>query len=444
MELRRGAAVVLGIGAFVVAAGASAKVVARSSKAGWRGPDRVISNVGAGMHPHLVAAPDGRAFVAVSGSGADLVGAGIAADGAIGRSQTIAPAADNPHHLGLGITSSGTVTAAYTSGSGNRSRVLIREGVPGVAFGSPVQISPAGVTATLVTFRETPDGFAIALLCVGNQRRCTYVLYARAPGRRFRNATELPNGAAHAAIAVAPDHRAIAVWDAGRRNGSAYLQGLGWRMGGRPSAPYTVAGHTERGWFSAPQVAILAGGASVVVWGVPLPGGRGAVDASVRRSAGGRFSPVRALTTGRDGHDTGQLQLSTQAGSVLLTTAEATRHGRYRAVLRSWTAAHGFTQPRVGSPATSDAFDPFAGAGGGRAVLAWDGGSGGDTIEAATAASGGAFGAPAVLSDPSLTVQSGAGPYLSVNQRGVALAVWIDYGGQADTPGQLELARLGR
>jgi hypothetical protein len=205
-----------------------------------------------------------------------------------------------------------------------------------------------------------------------------------------------------------------------------------------------VAGHTERGSFSAPQVAILAGGGTVVVWGVPLPGGRGAVDASIRASAKGRFSPVRALANGRDGHDTGQLQLSAQAGSVLVTTAEATRHGRYRALLRSWTAAQGFSQPRIGSPATSDAFDPFAGAGGGRAVLAWDGGPGGDSIEAATAASGGAFSGPAVLSEPSLTVQSGSGPYLSVDQRGVALAVWIDYGGPADTPGQLELARLGR
>lgn len=433
----------MGIGAFVVAGGASAKVVARLSEAGWSRPHRIISDVGAGMHPHMVAAPNGRAFAAVSGSGADLVGVGIDADGAIGPSQKIAPATEDPHHLGLGIASSGRVSAAYTSGSGSRSQVLFREGVPGATFGSPVQISPAGVTATLVTFRETPDGFAVALLCIGNQRRCTYALYARAPGERFRNVTELPNRASRAALAVAPDHRVIAVWDARRRNGRAFLQGLGWRLGGRPTAPYTVAGRTEPGPFSAPQVGLLRRGGAVVVWSVPVPRGRGAVDATVRRSAAGRFSPVRALTTGRNGRDTGEVQLGTQAGSVLVTTDEATRHGRYRAVLRTWTAASGFTQPRIGSPATSDAFDPFAGAGGGRTVLAWDGGPGGDTIEAATATSGRAFGAPAVLSDPGLVVQSGSGPYLSVDHRGVALAVWIDYGGPADTPGQLELARLG-
>jgi hypothetical protein len=397
------------------------------------------------MLPHMVVAPDGHAFVAVSGlgangSGANAVGAGIGADGTIGRSQMVAPAAEKPRRLGLGITSSGTVSAAYTADSGSRSRVLVREGMPGRAFGSPLQISPAGVTATLVTFRETPDGFAVALMCLGNLRRCRYALYARAPGGRFRNVTELPTGAAHAALGVAADHRVIAVWDATRSNGSLYLQGLGWRLGGRPTAPYTVAGHTEPGGVSAPQVAIVAGGGAVVVWGVPLPGGRDAVDVSVRGSAGDRFSVVRALTNGRGGHDTGQLRLSAQAGSVLVSTAEAARHGRYRAVLRSWTAAHGFGRPRIGSPASSDAFDPFAAAGGGRTVLAWNG----DSIEAATAPSGGAFGAPAVLSDPSLTVQSGSGPFLSVDQRGVALAVWIDYGGPADTPGQLELARLAR
>lgn len=444
-RLRRGAAIVAGIAVVVVVAAARAKVVAGSSAARWSRPDRVISNVDAGMHPHMVVAPDGRAFVAVSGSGAAAVGVGIDPDGAVGPLRTIAPAAENPHRLGLGIASSGAVSAAYTSGSGSRSRVLFRQEIPGAVFSPPAQISPASVTASLVTFRVTPDGSAVALLCLGNQRRCTYAVYASAPGKRFWNVARLPNGAAHAAMSAAPDRRVIAVWDARRSNGSAYLQGLGWRFGGRPGAPYTVAAHTDPGWFSAPQVAIVAGGGAVVVWGMPLPRGRGAVHATFRRSAHGRFSAARALTTGRDGHDAGELQLSTEAGSVLLSTAEASGHGRYRAVLRTWTAARGFSRPRIGSPASSDAFEPFAGVGGGRAVLAWDGGlGGGDAIEAATAPSGGGFGAPAVVSDPSLTVQSGSGPYLSVDQRGVALAVWIDYGGPADTPGQLELARLSR
>jgi hypothetical protein len=282
-------------------------------------------------------------------------------------------------------------------------------------------------------------------LCLGNQRRCTYGLYARAPGTRFREVVQLPAGAARAAIAVAADHHVIAVWQATRSDGSTSLQGLSWRAGGRATAPYAVAGRAPGGRFAAPQVAILSGGGAVVVWGIPLPGGRGAVDAGVRRSARGRFSAAQALTTGRDGHDTGQLRLSAQAGSVLLSTAEASRHGRYRAVLRSWTPAQGFGPPRLSSPASSDAFDPFAAAGGGRTVLAWDGGPGGDSIEAATssAARGGGFGPPAVLSDPHLTVQSGSGPFLAVDHRGVALAVWIDYGGPADSPGQVELARLG-
>ncbi len=430
----------LGVGAAVVVAGASAKVVVRPSDVGWRGPQRVIPNVRAGMLPHMVVAPDGGAFVAVSGSGASIIGARIGGDGAIGRPQVVAPAAEKPRRLGLGIDSSGTVTAAYTLGSGSRTRVLVRPGVPGRAFGSPLQISPAGVRATLVTFREMPDGFAVALLCLGSQRPCRYAIYARAHGGRFRKVTDLPTGAAHAAMGVSPDHRVIAVWDATRSNGSLYLRGLGWRWGRRPTAPYTVARHVELGWFVGPQVAMVAGGGAVVVWGVKIPGGRGAVDATVRGSAADRFAAVRALTNGRRGHDTGQLRLSAQAGSVLVITAEGTRHGLYRAVLRSWTAAHGFSQPRIGSPASSDAFDPFAASGGGRTVLAWDGGPGGDSIEAATAASGGAFGAPAVLSDPRLTVQSGSGPFLSIDQRGVALAVWIDYGG----PGQLELARLAR
>jgi hypothetical protein len=431
---------------FAIAMSSSARggLVVRSSEAAGRRPARVISTAGADVLPHLVVAPDGRGFVALSGPHADVVGARIAADGAIGRPQLVAPAAEDPRRVGLGISSRGTVSAAYTSGSGRRSRVLFREGAPGRAFGSPLHISPAGVTATLVTFRETPDGFGVALLCLGNQRRCTYAFYAHARGGRFRNVTDLPTGATHAAIGVAPDHGVIAVWEARRRDGSHYVQGMDWRGGRRPTAPYTVAGHIHPGWYWAPQVGIVAGGGAVVVWGVPLPGGRGAVEATDRGSVWTRFSVATTLTNEGGGHDTGEFRLSTQAGVVLLSTSEAARRGRYRAVLRTWTAAYGFGRRQIVSPASRDAFDPFAAAGGGRTVLAWDGGRDGDSIEAATAPFGGSFGAPAALSDPRLIVQSGSGPFLSVDRRGVALAVWIDYGGPADSPGQLELARLVR
>ena len=92
--------------------------------------------------------------------------------------------------------------------------------------------------------------------------------------------------------------------------------------------------------------------------------------------------------------------------------------------------------PRPGG----NAFDPFAAAGARRTVLSWD--AAGDRAQAAAATGPGRFAAPVTLSSRGLTVQSGSGPFLAIDSRGVALAAWTDYGGPSDLPGEVEIARL--
>ena len=412
----------------------------RSASGRWSAPVVAIPNVGGFTTPHLVVAPDGVGYVAVSGSGSDLAGARIAPDGAVSRAEQIAPASEDPRHLGLGIAADATVTAAYTVGGGRLARVVVRERPVDGPFAAPVRVSPSETTATLVAFKETNDGFAAALLCLRDQRHCTYAVYVRRPGgATFARAALLPAGSSMAALATASGDRAVAVWVATGRRGAPAMRGVDITARGRVAGPYTVAAHdVHRGFLSAPELAVVPGGGVLVAWQVPVRGGRAALRVVVRAAAPGRFSAVRAITTGAHGHDTGQFRVNTSGGSVLIATAEAVGPGPYRAVVRRWAPDAGFTTPRYASP--GDAFDPFAAAGAGRTVLSWH--AAGDRAQAATAAGSGRLGAPVTLSSRGLIVQSGSGPFLSIDGRGVALAAWTDYGGPSDLPGEVEIARL--
>jgi hypothetical protein len=242
-----------------------------------------------------------------------------------------------------------------------------------------------------------------------------------------------------AALGAASGDRAIAVWVATGLRGAPVMRGVDITAGGRVAGPYTVAAHdVHRGLLSAPGLAVVPGGGVLVAWQVPVRGGRAALRVAVRAAAPGRFSALRALTTGAPGHDTGQFRVNTSGASVLIATAEAVGGGPYRAVVRTWAPGAGFSTARYASP--GDAFDPFAAAGPRRTVLAWH--AAGDRAQAAAAASSGRFGAPVTLSSRALIVQSGSGPFLAIDGRGVALAAWTDYGGPSDLPGEVEIARL--
>ena len=180
-------------------------------------------------------------------------------------------------------------------------------------------------------------------------------------------------------------------------------------------------------------------GGALVAWQVPVRGGRAALRAAVRAAAADRFSAVRTLTTGAHGHDTGQFRLTTSGTSVLLVTAEAVGGGPYRA------GARGLRTPalaRAGFASPGDAFDPL------RSCRCSPHGpelrdAAGDRAQAAAATGPGRFGAPVTLSSRGLTVQSGSGPFLAIDSRGVALAASTeDYGGPSDLPGEVEIARL--
>jgi hypothetical protein len=147
-----------------------------------------------------------------------------------------------------------------------------------------------------------------------------------------------------------------------------------------------------------------------------------------------RFSTPIAVTSAAHAHDAGELHLTAGAGRILLAANESDRRGPYRVTLRTWTPTSGLSTPKFLSPGLGSGFMPTVAAGGPRVVVAWQADDG---IDAATSDGGGPFTAPEPLSDPGLTVASTIGPDVAVDQRGVALVAWEDYGNSE----HVELAR---
>lgn len=417
---------------------------------GWIGPRSVLRETDArDVAAHLVVAPDGVGFLAVDslalnhvGPFASAVGVLISPDGTISSPEVIAPAREDPSRLGLGIDAAGTITAGYTSGNGRSSRVLTRTRLLGGRFGAGRQISPPGVQSTLVNLHVAPNGFAVALLKLGSGATGVYELFVRERGRSFHRVLKLPVGALNATVAAADDNRTLIVWSTFVRSSRATLEALDWTPRSNQAVTHTLSSESSRGDL-IPYAGILSGGGALVAWQVALPGGRALVKAATRTKGTRPFSAAVAVTSARDAHDTGELHLDPGAGSLLLTTSESQGDGPYRVRLRTWTPTAGLSRPIVLSPAGADAFAPSAASRGRRTLVAWQQDSSNRSVIAATASGrNGRFPVPRSLSDPTLTVQSSSGPYVAVDNRGVGLAAWIDYGRDNSPRGQVELARL--
>ena len=417
---------------------------------GWTGPRSVLRETDArDLAAHLVVAPDGVGFLAVDslalnhvGPFASAVGVLIRPDGMTGSPEVVAPAREDPYRLGLGIDAAGTVTAGYTSGNGRSSRVLTRTRPLGGRFGAARQISPPGEQSTLLNLHVAPNGFAVALLKLGSGSTGVYELFARERGRSFHRVLRLTAGAVNATVAAADDDRVLIVWSKVVASSRATVEAVDWTPRSNRTVVRTLGSEPIRGGLT-PYVGIVSGGGALVAWQVPLPGGRALLKAATRRTGGRPFSAAAAVTSARDGHDAGEVHLDSGADSLLLTTSESQGGGPYRAMLRTWTPAAGLSRPIVLSPAGSDAFAPSAASRGFRTLVAWQQESSTRSVIAATAsARDRRFPVPSSLSDPTLTVQSSSGPYVAVDNRGVGLVTWIDYGRDNSPHGQVELARL--
>ena len=252
----------------------------------------------------------------------------------------------------------------------------------------------------------------------------------------------LPAGAVNATIAAGDDDRVLIAWSKVLGGARATVEALDWVPHGSRSVVRTLGVGSSRGGFT-PQAGMIYGGGALVAWQAALPGGRSLVKAVARTTGARAFSGAVGVTPARDSHDASALQLDTGTDSLLLATSESQAQGPYRATLRTWTPAAGVSGPIVLSPPGVDAFAPAAASRTARTLVAWQQDTGGRSVVAATASGlGGRFPEPSTLSDPALIVQSTSGPYVAVDNRGVALAAWIDYGGDNGSRGQVELARL--
>jgi hypothetical protein len=401
--------------------------------------DALPGATGTHVAAHLVSATDGHAFVAadVAARGGPprrfggLMGVAIAPDGTIGAAVQIALAGEDPYQASFGIDAHATITAAYTSGATRISRVLVRTMPAGGRFGPPTQLSPRGVRSGLLRLLVRPSGFTVAMIRMHGRAGPEVGVYVRETGGAFRRVMLLgATAAADPAVAASPDGRVLVAWSAPTGSRRRAIEEQGWPGRSRARRVGTVRARPPL----FPGVGLVSGGGALIAWQRPV-GQRAVLEAATRSSATARFAPPIALTPVGAPNDAGDLHVDPGPGEVLLSADQADTRGHYRATLHVWTPGSGFQPPRIASPAGEDAFQSHSAVGGDRILVAWQAESG---IDAAAAEGAGPFSAPARLSDLSRTVVSTAGPYVAVDGRGVALAVWIDYD---DTGDRVELAR---
>jgi len=178
---------------------------------------------------------------------------------------------------------------------------------------------------------------------------------------------------------------------------------------------------------SDPAVAMDAAGDAVAVWTVPAQGGEVSVVAR-SRPAGGDWSAPAPISTGLsagaasvaiDAH--GNATAVWTAGTDLI--APRARAAELPAGSTAWGAVHDF--PHVGDvqPLAQVAVDA-----GGEAVATWlelDSGSSVYAVRAAVRDPGGAWGAPATVSDPAgFSAESFGVPQVAVDADGGAVVAW--------------------
>jgi hypothetical protein len=205
-----------------------------------------------------------------------------------------------------------------------------------------------------------------------------------------------------AAVALAPNGRAVAVWQGLSAVTSTGVQASVLAPGGTWSAPVTVAPAGIN-----PQVAVDAAGDAVALWAT-TGSSNTSIQAAVLR-AGGTWSAPVTLGKGVTPN------LAVNAAGAILAGWTASPH---ETTVSAGTVTGGWSAPVTLGPATAykQAGVHLALAANGQGIALWTGGNG---VQAATLSPGGTWTAPVILASSSSTVASG----LAVDGTGDAVAL---------------------
>lgn len=285
---------------------------------------------------------------------------------------------------------------------------------------APADLSAAGGSSTGPRVGMSGGGGVLVVWQDAADGRSRVEAVVRNPGGTFSSPVVVSRPGDEAAapqVAVAASGAAVVVW---RRTGTG---GTGIQAATRrgPSDPLSEPVDLSPAGAQAfsPQVAIAPSGAAVVTW-LRFDGANTVVDA-VTRGPGGAFSaPVQLSITGRDA-------LAPHAaidGSGRAVVAWNRSNGANTVIQAAAGSAADFGAPVDLSAPGEDAFgaqvalDPSTGTG----VVAWMRPVGDAVVvQAATRSAGGAFSAPFALSEGGADATQ---PQVAVSAGGGAVAVW--------------------
>lgn len=180
------------------------------------------------------------------------------------------------------------------------------------------------------------------------------------------------------------------------------------------SPPATVS-PASAGVVVDPSVALAPDGTAVGAWTITRGGAVTAQAAT--RTIDGQWSPPTDLSRPADQARGARAAMDAAGNAVVAWTRDGVVQASARAAGRSWEPARDISDPASTSGAPAVAVSAL-----GAAVIAWPASAGGlPVIQASVRAAGGAFGPPAVISDPG---RPAIAPQAAIGDDGVAPVAW--------------------
>ena len=313
----------------------------------------------------------------------------------------------------------GTVTAVWSLFNGSNSITQAATRPPGGSFGTPVDLSTAGETASFPQITTAPDGTATAVWQRSDGSDLIIQAATRPPGGSFGtpvDLSEVDQNAFDPQITTAPDGTATAVWR--RSNGSNSIIQTATRLpGGLFGTPVDLS-EVGQNAFN-PQITTAPDGTATAVWS--RSNGSNSIVQAATRPPGGLFgTPVDLSEVGQNA---GNSQITTAPDGT--ATAVWSRSNGSNSIIQAATRPPGssFGTPVDLSEVGQNAFNPqITTAPDGTATTVWRRSNGSNfIIQAATRPPGGSFGTPVDLSEVG---QNAFDPQITTAPDGTATAVW--------------------
>ena len=415
----------LAMAGLVLGAGASAASAAPQGP--WTLPVFDLSAAGEdASSPRVASAPDGTTTAVWSrnlGLNKVIQVATRPAGAPFGDPVDLTPDGQSATEPEVATAPDGTATVVWRASNGPDFRIRAAIRPPGGSFGTRINLSDVSVSAVDPEVDVAPDGTTTAVWSRFDfDGGGKFIIQAatRPPGGSFGTPVDLSEAGGSASqpqATTAPDGTTTVVWRRQDEVGDSIIQVATRPPGGSFGVPVNLSAPGENAF--GPEITTAFDGTTTAVWS-RLNGLNSIVQATTRPPGGTFGTPVNLSATAANAEGAG---VTTAPDGT--TTAVWYRFDGANRIVQATTRPPGgsFGSPVDVSATGQNADEPqIATAPDGTATAVWSRSDGAnDIIQAATRPPGGAFETPVNLSAPG---GEGADPQVAVAPDGTATAVW--------------------